>query len=333
MDMRRFGRAYPELPEKIPPSNPERRELLEAPRKWMRIFDETMSDYFSGELTADHSWFAGNIVDYYNWGYRNLDVLTKGARALDDPTSRNDIGSELTFHRLNTPMVFLWEHLLYHVIPRDATELSDIQVQLALESAPFSRRLKQLSSIGEPSETKEGKLIMGQLNEFDAAIILIELMKTNPNLIVVPAPERFESQRQRSNLNSDFIFVDKQERHARGVQVKTFMADSTGVEHYNHDYVTLIDGSVDLGNSQARTRGRRDITTSLGGQIALGILSEAPLNKVPPFILRPEYMRNRAMGRELFRGRKSFLETATRHVGERVLHDLYQNPVPKQKTA
>lgn len=339
MDAQQFQRAFPPLPEKVPPSNPERRELLEIPRLWMSFFNDTLTDYLSGEPLPEAADFYDNIVTYTNWADDSLEYTARHLRKIDDPTVQSSTTSELNFHKLNRPVAALWYQLLYQTIPLDRDELTAIQVRLATEAAPDVSEMRSLNQTNTVNTSKRLHEHMGHLPEVDSLVVGLELMKDHPELIVLPAPSQFE-QNPRSRgtsgklKNSDLLLIDTEAQQVRGLQVKTVMASAAqtkrdgimgqrGYNDYDNDYVTIIDSFNDLGNT-THDRRRRSGVMSLPGQISLGLLAEQPIKKNISSLPTPQFMKSRAIAREIMRGRRSFMPQAIKHIAERALQDLYR---------
>lgn len=342
MDLRRFAEAYSPLPEKIPPSNAERRELLDAPRKWMRFFDETMDDYLSDELNPIEDAFIEQLRTYSAWNYRSLRSSVKRMHAIEDgATQHNNAMNEFTFHHLNGPMAPLWHRALFSDgNPFRTQYLTDIQLNLAVHAAPTMRQLVRLQSNPATIETQPHKQAKGLLSEVDTAVTGIEIMKTHPELVILPAPVRYENNPHAIDRNVDLLLIDTEKQQVRGLQVKTDTYEGAGRGRlYNPDYVSIIDGANELGNSTF-TPGNNARRLSLPGQIAMGILAEQPLKQSPAYMNRSEYMQARQIAKEIMKTRRSYLGHAVLNLSGRLLHDLYRQPsdtqfdeAPQEKSA
>lgn len=329
MDNYHFGSAYGELPEKRPPSNPERREILEAPRKWMHFFDGTMHDYLVGEEAPNEDLFLEQLTEYYVWNQQFLEPLIARAREIHDPETKNDIATEFIFHQVNGPLTFMWHRLLYqNVGPYDTKALSDMQAHLAVSMTPSIQRMIKLSrSEMTEHDAKEYRTLKGGISESDTAIALLELVKKESHLVVLPAPELFESNRAAASRNADILLVDPVHKKTHGIQVKTNTVEGTGGNrHYDTRYVTVVDGAHELGNTTFTTA-EKSRRMSLPGQIAMSLLSERPIKDTPMAVHPSEFMRARQIARELSRGRRSFLGQATIHLADRIIPALEKDPV------
>lgn len=332
MDTRRFVSAYQMLPEKKTPSNPERREILDAPRKWMRFFDMTMRNYLNGEPVPPMDEFLPQLYEYYDWNRDYLGTLMKRARAIDDPTNNSDISNEFTFHQLNGPLAFMWHQLLYPEADRYTPDnIETIQAQIAVSMAPSVQRLKTLQDKGMlPEEAKEYAQLKGDLSEGDSVITLLELVKQEPTLVVVPAPESFEHNRNAQNRNADILLIDTVNSFIHGIQVKTdTVYGAGGRKHYDPTYVSVVDSTYELGN-MVYDRSNPNKRKALPGQVAMGLLAERPIKKVPITVFPADYLRSRQIARELSRGKHSFLVQAVSHLANRIIPELKKDPEDEQ---
>lgn len=330
MDIGRFEAGYPDLPEKVVPSNADRRELLAEPRKWTGFFETQLSNYMRG---GDLDWQEIQTIlpEYIQWSVLHADSAAKELNKLHDPTSIGSASSELEFHRLNRFMLPAWLRLALPDTELPAEELTQIQLLAAVEEAPAIKDFHGLNS-KDPASLEKVKKGLGHLNEVDAMIVSLELMKRHPELVILPAPGKFLHNKPAKlegtgSRNSNFIALDTERREARGIQVQTSSSTFSKVSRYDSDFVTVIDGHVDFGNTTFKERG----VASLPGQLALSLLAERPINE--PLYPGPKshYMRSRAIAREVMRNRRNYLPTATSHVEERLFNDLYKDTESENK--
>ena len=108
----------------------------------------------------------------------------------------------------------------------------------------------------QPEYEELNRYLTGMIQEFDAAIILLEFARSQPNLTIVPAPLQFEHSNRRRNV--DFVVANVIDQRAVGVQVKTNARRET-VEGADKRRVVFVDGTTDLGNVKAM---RIDTTSS-----------------------------------------------------------------------
>ena len=322
MDNAAFSRAYSEFTEKHQPHNLERRELLEQPRQWMRFFNDTLYNYLSGEPAPDPQQFLQQITDYYEWTVVHMEPTAKRLNQLNESTAHQGYENDFSFHRLNSALIPLWGTLVDEESHATPAQLTEMQRYLALQMTPLAREFLKLAPnhYGE-DDTPEGQQLgndAGILSEADTLVALLEMMKTHPELVALPAPSRFEDRLAAHNI--DVILIDTAQRQARGIQVKTHLSQED-FDHYDSQYVSLVDGSTDLGNT---TLGESYVhRRARPGQLLLEVLANTPIQYQPEFFERSAFLQNRQIARELMRGRKPFLQRAMGNISERLLYDLY----------
>ena len=327
MENAKFGKAYRHAHEKREPSNPERRELLEQPREWMYLFNELLSRYLTGKNLPDRDALLALLHEYEEWTQMHLEPIAQRLREMHDPTANTYAAeSELDFHRINGAVVFMWDQLLYDRVNRyTPAQLLNTQLTLATTVMPLAQEAHALSMHtprpGSAEQLRSDSL-QKSLSEADVIIALIEMMKTNPDIIVVPAPSQYENNPDMPWRNIDAILIDRIKKEARGIQTKSFIDTNHNVS-YDNNFVTLIDSSVDLGNSTT-SRLHTGKRVSMSGQLAMNLLSNNPLNSVPTGHTKPNYMRQRLVARELSRERRPYLTQAVGNIANRVITDLYK---------
>lgn len=366
MDTRQFAEGYetpanhaaPEVQGRL---NPEVSEIMEGPRKWTSFFDAQLVGYLKNEpldtpaniyreLELEYS--AGWIAQHLH--HTVMDVRKLGYGDIEAQSAAN----ELHFHVLNRELLPMWHKILVPELQVNfsAHELYTMQVNLSMHAAEIaqtSRKLKQ-------EEDKQGKIsgmvgvFNGQLTELDTAIVILEQIKNDAltgesRLALLPAPQQFEAGYQNKRRSSDFILIDVEARQARGIQVKTRVTSlneedrgqltdgvkpAIPIRRYDNDFVTLIDGFTDLGNSRISPDRRRVI--SAPGLVSLDFLqhnvSIKKLNKDPAFRRNIKaLMISKWIAKEHTGERTPYLNFATSHVVERILYDLYKEKSPDQR--
>ena len=124
---------------------------------------------------------------------------------------------------------------------------------------------------------KTRSVINGIMNEYDTAIVLLELSRADPDLMVVNAPLRFES--WAGSANSDFIAYHKEADSVIGVQAKSGNTSDSG--RYDSHRVMMVDGADDLkGHAMHRvypgSSHLRNVTWP--GLVASEVISAMPLH-------------------------------------------------------
>jgi hypothetical protein len=163
--------------------------------------------------------------------------------------------NELNFHYLQGRMQFLWLPLANGGWTSEAERydvLNKAQDFLAFDVLDHYAQRENLIAAAEgthilfdPEIQAEHATITGMIQEYDAAIILMDVVRRHRNLTVIPAPLQFERTRKRTNV--DFVVADFVGRRAVGVQVKSRLRQDD-VEVADPDRVVFIDGDTDLGN-------------------------------------------------------------------------------------
>jgi hypothetical protein len=322
----------------------EAKELMEGPRKWAAFFDRQLVLNLKQAPGEPPQQIYKQLNSYqHEWADRYLDDTIKESREIayyDIAAERNVM--ELNSHLLNRELIQLWRRLLIPEIqaPLSADQLEVIQIKLAVQATRLVVARKEFidrAGIDGVYSALPG-IINGQLTEIDAALPMLEILKDdsfedNPHLLFVSAPPQFESVRNNKQLSADYIFMDTELQASRGVQVKTsidyFSSENTRI--YDNQYVTLIDGIVDLGNSKA-TKGRGNPFDSIPnpGLMSLDFLkfhlSIEKAGRTPA--LREDIgvlIRAKETARKLSDSKTSFLLQAKKNIQGRIINDLYKN--------
>lgn len=351
MDARQFVEGYKEPANHVVAHHYEERnqevhELMEGPRRWTSFFDRQlillMKDQHNG-VNEPNVLFNGLRTYQLDWSANFLDTTYKTALDLSDrDLDAQPALSELNFHIMSREMMPNWYRLFFgeEAVELDAPRIHEMQIRLALQGAELQGLWQKAGMSDEKTGLHTGiqHRIGGQLSEIDSAIILLEVMKQDghslpSNLVVVPAPPRFESAHNNSPRAADFLVFDTLTDNIRGVQVKTYLDSKGGTNAaYDGDFVTLIDGEMDLGNTgKAYKAGKGHVNVPTPGMISLDYLlnriSVKDLSRHPRFNadLRTVF-RLRESAKANFGNRKSYISQAAEHVGERLLYDLQNNP-------
>ena len=351
MDARQFVDGYKEPANHIvahnyEEQNPEVQELMEGPRRWTSFFDRQlillMKDEHNG-VNEPGALFNGLRTYQLDWSKNFLDSTYMTALELSDRhLGAQPALSELNFHLMSREMMPAWYKLFFGeaAVDLDAPHIHDMQTSLAMKGTELQAEWQKAGIADEKNGLHTGiqRRIGGQLSKIDSAIVLLEVMKKEgsglpSSLIAVPASPRFKGAHNNRAHSVDFLVFDTIGNNIRGVQVKTSIDDTSHTyDGYNPDYVTLIDGSTDLGNTgRSYSPGEGHISVPTPGMISLDYLlnrvSVKDLGRNPRFNAN---LRNVILLRESakanFGDRKSYISQAADHVGERLLHDLQNNP-------
>jgi hypothetical protein len=253
---------------------------LSSSRQWSLRFGEMLHDTLEGQHPSSAE-FSDTINGYNSWYIGHFDRL---AAAADNSGTEAgySAANELNFHALNISMLSNWGALLIDGEPewREARSGAIRLQQDILAARGLSYYVQREAAAGAGNNyqyfdeaNKRGRgSFEGRANEFDAAIVLLEVMQRRKDLTVLPAPLQFEkfshhtSSETRANI--DFIVLRDDEQVA-GIQVKG-RVHADDFKKYDSNRVILVDAGNDLGNERSVKTGprSRDIRlASWGGLI------------------------------------------------------------------
>lgn len=182
----------------------------------------------------------------------------------------------------------------------------------------------------------------GVINEIETAIVLLEVQKRHPGLVVVPAPAQFEQAIYRGvNYNADFLAINPLADQVVGVQTKNNVSRDDQQE-YDQNRIALVDGRIDLGNERLSrtTPGRSNVRMMLWpGLISMHLLKELPTHGPTVSALentfhKPTLMGYKTLARTLAGASTNNLPIAARRVADRLephiqLSTLRQQPMQR----
>ena len=350
MDARQFVDGYKEPANHIvahhyEERNPEVQELMEGPRRWTSFFDRQLILFMKGErngVNEPRALFNGLRTYQLDWIPPFLDATYKSSLELSKRESdAQPTLDELNFHLMSREMMPAWYNLFFadQAIELGPNQIHEMQVRLALLGTDLQDKWLEEGSADQSTGLRSGVQgwLGGQLTKIDSAITLLEVMKKEGNglastLITVPAPPRFKSAHRNQSRSVDFIVYDTLTKNMRGVHAQTNLAFNEGTATQTDSrYVTLIDGSTDLGNTG------REYSPSNGHHVASkpGMLSLDYLvnrTSVRELSRNPRFnndlntlLRLRSVASKNFGARKTYIAQAAEHVGERLLRDLQQD--------
>ena len=312
-------------------------ELMQEARRWSHCFGVVLHDYLSD---ADPRYYpAAQIHDaYYGWVAPAIqtfekDIAQSGACEEEKAKAQN----EFNFHRLNTAMNYMWLPIgpAWTEDPpfrRSAIEMS--QDLLALGGLQFYiRKEGQIKKQGPDYFNEETEFarssLEGLMHEFDAGIVLLECIKREPHLTIVPGPMQFEySRSDQASQNADFVVIDNRGR-AVGVQIKSSVSEET-IQQYDPDRIVLIDARLEFGNEKAFRTDRRKSKMSIvswAGMICAARVHDIRIHGNNFSLLRDmvtdqQIISMKMHARQLLAGTKSNLPSAVDKVKGRVLGHL-----------
>ncbi len=294
MQAETFAEAYPrDIDIK---RNDAHADILCESREWSQTFGTILHDYLSGEELPTAETLGSTLSSYYTWNRGSILGVVRGLHDVTDFGDHDQARAfwrsmnELNFHSLTAAMLPMWMRLADDpskvraglAAHNDRNSLEFCQFDLATKNMTFGKERNGASTItqdyeyfGQDWDDFRGSM-EGMASEYDTAIVLLEICKSNPDLVVIPGPKQFED--KNPELNSDFIMIDTSNREVIGLQTKSQIT-AQDVARYNPKYVALIDGRVDLGNMMYhRTeKGKsRERIVSWPGMISAGFIVDLP---------------------------------------------------------
>jgi hypothetical protein len=352
-----FREAYAPLREsRLISGDSATTELQAAGREWSGRFSTLLDNRLDGEIIPEDD--AISIASgYVKWASRYSERLRDyiHEKAADDTMTDEkwddalNLLQESHFHTMSMHMATNWVRLLSGhdmsrrdvMTSRNSLALTGIGHLAVMASIEKDGDIYQRDEKGEPVRSKSllgfeldpvFRYVRSIANEADTANTLQEVTITDPSVVVIPAPGRYEHSRDGS-MNIDFIAVDALRSQVRGIQAKVSVGP-LDASKYNADFVTLIDGERDLGNVKPvrLPQGSSRRTTPWPGLIsAHHLLAQKDVfrersQRGKGVILGPrerELVRQRQEARFLAGSTKPFNAKAARYVTERLLHDMY----------
>jgi len=295
MDNERYAEGYRRTLEYVRARREtvEMKELMNGPREWASFFDSQLFSHLSHFDAGDILETDAALTRYEEeWCDVYLDDITQQSRHLAFYNPNASIAvNELNFHVLSRDLMPIWRRaLLPEIYPELTTDdIESMQNRLAYKGLDLVQTRKDAVKWQRIEKVRGGlvRSLSGQLTEIDAAIVMLEIQKAHPHLLVLPAPTSFESATQH-NRSADFIIVDTLLGHSRGIQVKTNLAHprtfrhsngeilpATPIREYDSTYITMIDGMADFGSSQMRTiHGEGEVLVSNPGQVSVNYVAD-----------------------------------------------------------
>lgn len=370
MDAERFLHSYPELasdetenPSRRPNEiSPALKDHLDDATYWQETFADTIRQHLKGN-GVDAAKAEEYRNAYWLWHYNTMPSLGKSVRSAIHLNPDNEqLLQELTFHHIAPGLTCEWLALSDPEYAPTAADRHEAQAWIASQSASLAYERKQIESAVRKRNPREGlentvilekyltkaeKAILGningQLTELDMHIVLLELCKENPGLVSIVSVPQFESGIH-SSRNADSILIDTHLAEAHGLQAKIAVrsrefyefnqrgTEAAPTEKYDNNFVTLIDGLNDLGNSVVtRVPGTSTLkSVPRPGLIAMDLLAGMSFKEMPGYGLSPTYNREimtaHGIAKELTRERKPYLHQAVNNIRDRVIDGLYREP-------
>jgi len=262
MDAEQFAKGFERDPQEYARLSGKawrnaRDELIDPPIRWSHFFTHLMDGYLTGD-SIDIADAEKNIQLYSGNSTRHLlrNITETTEKAAYYKAALTPHLNQMNFHTINQEMGDSWRHLLDPEAhkPLDYINLAAIQARLAVQALRlietqrgFYTQLLDEKPKPTPDDLMLDRSFVGRITEIDAAVTLLQVVKEQPfdevaNLTILPAPGKYEGHKGKS---SDFLMIDTDQWQAHGVQVKTRVWNPND---YDPNYVSFIDGVVDLGN-------------------------------------------------------------------------------------
>ena len=328
-----------------------RDELIDPPIRWSHFFSHLMDGYLTGnsvdidDANKNIGLYTGNSTRHL---LRNITETTERA-TFYKPALAPHL-NRMNFHTMNQEMGDSWRHLLDPEAnkPLDYINLVAVQTRLAVHALRLvetRRRFYDDLMMQEPAATHDEMTLdqsfVGRITEIDAAITLLQVVKTLPideveHLTVLPAPGKYEGYKGKS---SDFLMIDTEQWQAHGIQVKTRVWNPAD---YDPAYVSFIDGTVDLGNYKEKDlpdgRVKRQAVPGLISADYLlhdeDIARYSSFSRIPEFsgLFGPIYhARETARTMQVHMDGSQRVAKAAAVIGPRLLQALHATPPDTQK--
>ena len=256
MDYREFAAQRAGL------THPERqgsqKEVLEQADAWSTFFELLVTarlDNPTDQPVMVHDEIESILHKYESWCDGPVRQLTESLYQNNTQRSR-ELLNYLNFHIMNDAFMQHWYRLATALSwdNRQARSFnSEAQDYLAVSSLETQRLARNANPLIHRS-------IKGILAEEDAGLVALEVAKSHPELLILPAPGRFEHGFD-GTKNADLLVLDTDQYEVIGAQIKSYVGEKE-YNRYNPNFVFLIDADTDLadvvyqkpsGRSPART--------------------------------------------------------------------------------
>lgn len=316
---------------------------LEEGRKHAYQFGEILHQALTEPERLDVAAIQKHIVSYDNWIGNKYVPLVNNIFLHMPPEDAARVYSEINFHALSANMYNSWLNVsgqaLYKNESTRVMSISIDQALLALNAMStfrarhtYSSEAKHFTYFDEESEDMRAS-IEGALQEEDTAIVLLNIAKKWPGLVVVPAPPQYEHGRDGS-INVDLVVIDHSQAEAIGVQVKSNVRLNDR-KTYDSKRVMLVDANIDLGNSlykRTSARSSEAHRVSWAGLIAAYHLQQVSTNgplatSLRAYNIPPQYLiAGKMQARYQTQGIAPKIQEATQNLRERLEQYLGSPP-------
>lgn len=244
-------------------ADPIRQAVTREAHSWAHSIGVHLHDYFSGaaDRLQVHEAVA-MLAEYRQW---NVDNFVGTVRWIERLAGGGNGVRAMHFHTLSFGLLGMWRPLLGAGPPPSVKERRQSQIRLALHAARMTiKRHENLEGNHRSDDPAAASILQmqnGMLSETDTAIVILEMVRRSPDIVVIPAPPQFESGSPGRNV--DLFVIDVRAETVNGIQVKTSLHHSRQVLASQREGLVFVDGVTDLGNQRLARRSPNSSTKVL----------------------------------------------------------------------
>jgi hypothetical protein len=224
---------------------------------WSHDFGRLAHGYLSQEPLSPSE--LKNFEHYDNWHHDRSGNSRNRAFTNEAVTDRYRAFREVNFHYLNAPMLGMWRPLTGETWR--SPQQRDEMIRYARDNVAregllcytlrdaYAKQMGGTDALFDDKGLELHNSLNGAMQEFDAAIVLLGVVRKHSNWTVVPAPLQFERSKA-AERNADFLVIDTEAKQTIGVQIKSSVNQKVR-QRYDPDRIVLVDGNVDFDNVKA----------------------------------------------------------------------------------
>jgi hypothetical protein len=227
-------------------------------RYWGDVFGTVLHNVMRGEGPG----FTNSLDDQYaEWSESGMPETARQLNGLE-PISRTRGLRELHFNILNTAMRGMWEPLVqdgWDSPEKRRKHNKFAQEQLAIQGLQWYAEREMFVVNGdahrlfEPDQINIHTTLTGMIQKVDTALVLLEVVRKDPDLTVIPTPPVF-SRTRKPQLNMNFALIDHAQSKVAGVRTTSKLSGEK-FDAVDHNRIVHVDGDVDFNNVRSvRTR-------------------------------------------------------------------------------
>lgn len=235
--------------------------VMAEPREWSCFLGKTLHMVMTEDDAVREYCTQGRWNGYRNWLDGGGIHQTASAMMMLDDEQRARASNEFNVHRLHYAMTAMWAPILAEggwgrrpnmrrtLIDDAQTRLAAFGVEQYVERQAYIKQLGGTEALyGKQNMANRPlyKAFVGCLQEFDAAVVLLDVMRQHEDITVIPAPMQFEASGNKGR-NADFLAVHSERDTMIGIQVKSRL-QPRHVQEADKERIIFIDGDTDLGN-------------------------------------------------------------------------------------